>query len=402
MRGTGRIMADERSDRSDRSGDRSGDGSAGGAEGESAGGAISDEEWARFQREAEAGSEGAPAEPSARARMVARRLREEPSPPAGWRIHQPPPPPRGRRAWTVLGLLAAAVLLVLALAPGPLAGWFGGGSGDGGGGEDGNGPLAAESVRPATQLPTADQPFRGSPAVGWGDGTAGIKLPEARATGWMSKEQVARALTRSREFLTAAHLDPAVLRGERPARAIALINPHQRDVQEYLSTAFRAPSRGSDPLLLFSRFDPSEVRLVGDVVKARGGITFREGERGAVEVAADVTYVYPVVRAVAGGAQVAADAEVARTIVRREVVMSWDDPAKIRTEQGTFSLVSYKEHATNGGCDTFTGYFTPRFAGDAGKDAPSGPEVDPYDRSTSMDERMREGAKTECGTATRT
>ncbi|MFJ3825651.1 hypothetical protein [Streptomyces nodosus] len=35
----------------------------------------------RFLREAEAGAGGAPEEPSARARMVARRLREESGPP---------------------------------------------------------------------------------------------------------------------------------------------------------------------------------------------------------------------------------------------------------------------------------------------------------------------------------
>ncbi|MFG2652081.1 hypothetical protein [Streptomyces sp. NPDC048436] len=45
--------------------------------------------------------------------------------------------------------------------------------------------------------------------------------------------------------------------------------------------------------------------------------------------------------------------------MRRETVMSWDDPAKVVTEAGTFSLVSYKVDTTNGGCDTFTGYFTP-------------------------------------------
>ncbi|MFG2354246.1 hypothetical protein [Streptomyces sp. NPDC048521] len=38
---------------------------------------IPDEEWERFLREAQAGTEGAPEEPSARARMVAARLREE-------------------------------------------------------------------------------------------------------------------------------------------------------------------------------------------------------------------------------------------------------------------------------------------------------------------------------------
>ncbi|WP_189706514.1 hypothetical protein [Streptomyces anandii] len=359
---------------------------------------IPDEEWARFLREAEAGVEGAPEEPSARARMVARRLREESGRPEPWRGHQPARRQRGK-GWYALGLLVAAALLVVALRPGLVAGWFGGG--DGGGG---SAPLAVESKRPdqpppteaAARRPTVGQPFRGSPAAQWGDGTAGIGLPEARATGWMNKGQVAQALKKSRDFLVASSLDPGVLRGERPRKAIALINPHQRDVQDYLATAFRAPSRENDPLLLFSRFDRTKVRLVGDVVKTRGRITYREGRRGAVEVTTDVTYVYPAVRAAAGSD------EVVRTIVRREVVMSWDDPAKVITEPGTFSLVSYKADTTNGGCGTPTGYFAPEFGAERAASHPAdGSEVDPYDRSKSMETRMREAGDAGCGTATR-
>ncbi|MER5180561.1 hypothetical protein ABT009_19675 [Streptomyces sp. NPDC002896] len=360
------------------------------------GASIPDEEWERFLREAEAGTQGAPEEPSARARMVARRLREEPGRPEGWRTYQPARRPRGK-GWYVAGLLVAVGLLVVALDPGRVVGWFGGGSGE-------SAPLAAESERPdqppateaAAQLPTVEEPFRGSPAARWADGTAGIHMPAARATGWMSKEQVAQALDRTRDFLAASSLDPAVLRGERPKKAIALINPHQQDVQDYLATAFRAPSRENDPLLLFSRFEKTKVRLVGDVVKTRGRITYQEGKRGAVEVTTDVTYVYPVVRAAAGSD------EVARTIVRREVVVSWDNPAKVVIEPGTFSLVSYKADTTNGGCDTFTGYLTPEFSAErAATGSGDGPEVDPYDRSTSMDARMREADDAECGTATR-
>lgn len=362
-------------------------------------GSISDEELARFLREAEAGTRGAPEEPSARARMVAGRLREEPGRPDGWRTHQPPRRRRGRTAWYAAGLLAALALLVVALAPDRVTGWFGGEGGDGG--QDA--PLAAESTRPsrppaseaAAQPPTVERPFRGSPAARWGDGVAGIHMPSARATGWMSKARVAQALMRSRDFLAASSLDPGVLRGERPRKAIALINPHQQDVRSYLTRAFRTPSRKNDPLLLFSRFAKAEVRLAGDVVKTRGRMTFREGKRGAVEVVTDVTYVYPVVRAAAGSD------EVARTVVRREVVMSWDDPARVVTEPGTFSLVSYTADVSNGGCDVFTGYFAPAFSADRGTDPESGTEVDPYDRSTSMDARMRESADDECGIATR-
>ncbi|WP_349307796.1 hypothetical protein [Streptomyces sp. HNM0645] len=207
----------------------------------------------------------------------------------------------------------------------------------------------------------------------------------------MSRAQVERALEQTRDFLAAANLDPGVLQGGHPRKAIALINPHQQDVQTYLKTAFRAPSKQNDPLLLFSRFDTSHVRLVGDVVKTRGRITYLEGERGALQVTSDVTYVYPVAPAEEGD-------EVIRTIVRREVVLNWDDPSKVITEPGTFSLVSYKVDMTNGGCDTATGYLTPPF-GQERAETGAGPEVDPYDRSTSMSERT--ASDEGCGTATR-
>ncbi|MFF3610443.1 hypothetical protein [Streptomyces sp. NPDC002580] len=360
-----------------------------------AGESIPDEEWERFLREAEAGTAGAPAEPSARARMVARRLAEGDRP-EPWRSHQPARRRRGK-GWYAIGLMAAVGLLVVALDPGRVAGWLAGEGGE-------STPLATESERPdqppTTQAParrgTLDEPFKGSPAARWSDGTDGIGLPEAKATGWMSERQVARTLEKTRDFLDASSLDPGVLRGERPKKAIASINPHQRDVHDFLTTAFRSPSRENDPLLLFSRFDKAEVRLVGDVVKVRGRITFREGERGAVEVVTDVTYVYPVVRAAAGSD------EVVRTIVRREVVMSWDDPAKIVTEPGTFSLVSYRVDATNAGCDTFTGYLTPEFGAERATASPgNGDRVDPYDRSKSVETRMREGGDEGCGRATR-
>ncbi|MFI1226596.1 MULTISPECIES: hypothetical protein [unclassified Streptomyces] len=362
------------------------------------GASIPDEEWERFLKEAEAGSPGAPEEPSARARMVTRRIQEEPGPPQGWRTYTPDRPRRGR-GWYAIGLAVVVVLLVaVAVAPGRIVGWF-----DGGEGTD-TSPLAAESERPgrppareaADRPPTPDRPFAGSPAARWGDGAAGIHLPAAQATGWMSKAEVDKALDRTRDFLVASSLDPAVLRGERPEKALALINPHQSDVQDFLGKAFRAPDRENDPLLLFSRFRPADVRPVGDVVKTRGRVTFREGKRGAVEISTDVTYVYPLVRAAEGSD------EVARTILRREVVVSWDDPAKIVIEPGTFSLVSYKVDATNGGCDSYTGYLTPAFLADrTTSEGGDGPEVDPYDRSTSMEERMRESDAEGCGTATR-
>ncbi|MFG3048520.1 hypothetical protein ACGFZR_26760 [Streptomyces sp. NPDC048241] len=339
------------------------------------GSSRSDEEWERFLRESVAGTADAPKEPSARAREVTRRLRTEPDRSAeGWRDH-PPARPKRRVGGYAVGLLAVLALLFVALAPGRVVDLVTG----------------SGSSRPDAQRPTTADPFRGSPAATWASGAAGITMPkEAKAVGWMSAAEVQRALTRSRDFLVASSLDRGVLRGERPEKAIALINPHQKDVQHLLKTAFRTPGEKSDPLLLFSRFQPSRAHLVGDIVKTRGALTYEEGEHGALEVTADVTFVYPVART--------GDDDILRTIIRRELVLSWDNPDKVLTEPGTFSVISYKYDMTNGGCGTPTGYFTPPFGPSHDADE-SGRQVDPYDRDAPFDPDGPSGDA--CGRATR-
>lgn len=373
---------------------------------ESDGSSTSDEEWERFLRESAAGTPDAPKEPSARAREVTERLRAESGRGSqeGWRSYTPAQPkqpkrPKGRTGWYVAGLLAALALLVVALAPGRVVDLFSG--------DDPDSPsTAAETARPtqappseAAQRPTRDKPFRGSPAARWANGAAGITVPKARAVGWLSEAEVERALDRSRDFLVASGLDRGVLRGERPEKAIALINPHQKDVQSILKTAFRSPSEKNDPLLLFSRFRPSRTHLVGDIVKTRGLLTYREGKRGALQVTADVTYVYPVTRAGTGaGADADGDDEIVRTIVRRELVMSWDNPEKVITEPGTFSIVSNTFDMTNGGCGAPTGYLTPPFGTDRRAEG-TGTEMDPYDRSVPVG--RSDPSEDECRRATR-
>ncbi|WP_327654261.1 hypothetical protein [Streptomyces sp. NBC_00483] len=362
--------------------------------GDQSGSSLSDEDWERFLQESEDGVRDAPKEPSARARMVTRRLQEEDARPDPWRSHQPARR-RHRTGWYVLGLVAALAVVVVALAPGRVTDWFGSGFGFGSSSaSDETTPLAA-SPPPAgsAELPTLADPFKGSPAARWASGTAGISLPAARATGWMSKAQVARTLERSRDFLAASSLDPGVLRGEHPAEAIALINPHQPKERSFLDRSLTSPSEKYNPLVLFSRFDATKVEPAGDVVKTRGRITYRAGEKGALEVTTDVTYVYPVMSAETG------DDRVTRVIVRREVVMNWPDPAKVITEPGTFSVVSNRVDTTNAGCETYTGYLTPTFTAEHA--AGDGPVVDPYDRSVAMDERMGGAGDEKCGVATR-
>ncbi|WP_411069910.1 hypothetical protein [Streptomyces sp. cmx-4-25] len=353
---------------------------------------VPDEVWEEFLRTSADGTGDAPQEPSARAREEAARRRTAPPEPAPWRAPTSAPVrPRRRKGWYVAGFAAALALLFAAVDPCGFIGWSGDGDRPGP-------PLAQETERP-TEAPPAEgdgratlaDPFRGSPAARWASGTAGVTVPAARATGWMRKEEVAGALTRTRDFLAASGLDPAVLRGARPERAIALMNPRQEDARAFVSTALGTPGEGHDPLMLFSRFDPAQARLVGDEVRTRGRLSYREGSLGALEVTADVTYVYPV--APAGGGD-----EVVRVIVRRETVVSWDDPAKVATEKGTFTLLSYKLDMTNGGCGEPTGYFRPQFGGGAPETGADGRTIDPYARTAPVAEG---GTRAGCATATR-
>ncbi|MFB9521008.1 hypothetical protein [Streptomyces cremeus] len=353
------------------------------------GSSVPDEEWERFLRDSVNGVPGAPKEPSARARMVTRRLQEQPQQAVPWRAHTPGRARRRFRAWHALVLVGALALLGVALVPGSVGGWFGGDAAQAVAGE-GSGGGGGSSAGPRSRRGTVEEPFRGSPAERWEDGVRGISVPRAKATGWMTAAQVEQALAKTRDFLVATNLDADTLRGKRPDKAVALVNPQQADMARYLRQAFRKPDAENDPLLLFSRFDADTVRLVGDVVKVRGELTLREGPRGAVEVASDVTYVYPVTRATADSR------EVVRVVVRREVVASWDDPAKVRTEPGTFSVLSYRVNMTNGGCGRRpTGYFAPEFGPHAGGE---GPGTDPYDRNGPV---VGRGAAGSCGNAVR-
>ncbi|CAM5727920.1 hypothetical protein SFUMM280S_06550 [Streptomyces fumanus] len=86
------------------------------------GSAISDEELERFLREAAEGTGTPPKEPSARARMVARRLREEEPAPTAWRPGPPVPVGTGGRTrrrglLAAVGVLIAALVAVIAVRP---------------------------------------------------------------------------------------------------------------------------------------------------------------------------------------------------------------------------------------------------------------------------------------------
>ncbi|MFI8362983.1 hypothetical protein ACIGD1_22760 [Streptomyces sp. NPDC085612] len=359
---------------------------------------MSDEDWARFQQQAAAGGAAAPREPSARAREVTARLRAtQGQEPPGWRTGPAWQQRRrpGRTLKATLAVAAIAGLALIAVRPELLIDRI---TGEAEARQEARNaaPLPAETARPlapppslAPDQPTLSEPFRGSPALQWADGAAGIEVPAATPMAGMSAEKVADALQKAKQFLVAANLDPATLRGERPAAAIELLDPRQpglmKDVERYLS----APTAQDTPVLLFTRFDPAEVKPVGEVVKVRGSMRAEQGEPGELRVVTDYTFVHPVTSAKGG-------TDVQRTIVRRQVTLSLLDPARWEATRGRLQLHAYSSEWSNVECEAADGFLHPQFAGDAlAGPQPTGPAVDPYDRSREI--KGEEG----CGTVTR-
>ncbi|GAA0477034.1 hypothetical protein ABZ951_18550 [Streptomyces sp. NPDC046215] len=391
---------------------------------------MPDEVWERFARDHErAIRASAPKEPSAQERSeprpaqgrgklfagAARRGRSaSPELPEGWRTgpawrEMDGRSTRGRRLRGGVGVLAAVAVILVALNPGKALSWLPGGpEGDAAASHSSPAPLPPETGRPSAapggagaDTPTPGRPFAGSPAERYADGPAGIVLPEAEAVGDMTKEQVASALKLTKDFLVAANLDPATLRGERPAAALALLDPLQEGVADTLSAGLSKPDREHDPLMLVSRFDRNEVSMAGETVKTRGRMTFEAGKNGSVAVHADYTFVYPLTKAAKGSHAVE------RTIVRRVLDTEVLDPARFKVTPGTLVVRSYAVDIANSSCGVYDGFLHPVFDADRrGAARPSGPAVDPYDRSRELDAARgaggRAGGDDPCGTVTRT
>ena len=369
---------------------------------------IPDEVWERFVQDSERDirTSEAPKEPSARARMVTERLRQQEARgelPPGWRTGPAWQEMNGRRArrrkvWTVIGVTVAIAVAVVAMKPSLLPGDpFGMGTDPG---VQSAAPLPEETAAPtgapsgAPGTPTLERPFAGSPAVRYADNAAGIVLPEATPVGSFTEVQVAQALRQTRSLLVDANIDRRTLLGGTPETVLdKVLDPEQPDMVDEVKSWLRKPGKDSDPLVLISRFDPDEVRLVGDVVKTRGRTTFKAGRDGAVAIHADYTFVYALAPADPDST------EVARTIVRRVLDMELADPAKYRVTPGRLVVRSYEQDISNSACDVYDGFLHPEFDSTGPTGAPpSGPTTDPYDRSRDIPRSERES----CGTVSRT
>ncbi|MFE0249653.1 hypothetical protein [Streptomyces sp. NPDC059010] len=370
----------------------------------SEGSSISDEEWEKFVQDAERDHPSAPKEPSARARMVTERLRRQDAlgeQPPGWRtgpagheVHGRTA--RRRRMWSVLGVLLAVAVAVIALKPSTALSWLPGGGPDAG--APPASPLPAETGRPTgaptdvAGQPTRKQPFAGSPAERWATGEDAIEVPKAKAVGGVPAARIETALRRTKKFLVASNLDREVLYGAEPKEALALLDPMAKDYVAEIREGLRRPTVENDPKWKFTRFDPDEIELVGTEVKVRGRMTVEPGkERGRPLIRADYTFVYPVARADGGD-------EVTRVIVRRVVEVAVFDPAEYRATEGRIWVREVSSEIGNDICRQGDGFIHPRFRADLdARPEPSGDVIDPYDRSRGLS-----GAGKECGTVSRT
>ncbi|MEY9993642.1 hypothetical protein ABIE67_005674 [Streptomyces sp. V4I8] len=369
------------------------------------GSSISDEAWEKFVKDAEQASASAPKEPSARARMVTERLRQQEARgevPEGWRTgpawqEMNGRATRRRRLWALLGVSLAIAVAVVAVRPSLIPGDPFGTAGEAE--AVGASPLPAETAAPtappsaAADTATRARPFAGSPAQRWASGADAIELPKAKAMGGVSAARIETALRLTKEFLVASNLDREVLYGAEPKTALAVVDPLETEYLAELRAGLRKPTAENDPKWTFTRFDPDEVELVGDEVKVRGRTTVEqdEDEGGRVLIRADYTFVYPLAKTDGGG-------EVARTIVRRAVQVHVVDPARFQATEGRIWLQDVGSEIGNDSCRTGDGFIHPMFQADLNATSePSGAVVDPYDRSRGLD-----GADEECGTVSRT
>lgn len=388
---------------------------------------IPDDVWEQFVRDSESDIRAsAPKEPSARARMVTERLRQQDAEaaaaqgkrgrkgkkakaqaavPDGWRTGPAWEEMNGkaarRRRWRgLLGVVVAVGIVVVVLNPSAALSWIPGSVGGSTDGAADASTLPPETGRPTAAptdeegVPTLAHPFAGSPAEKWRSGEEAIVVPTAKALGTFSKSEVAGALGRAKTLLVASNLDPDVLRGARPTVALALLDPKMGKTFTSLRDSFAHPTEENDPTSLFTRFDKSEVDLVGDTVKLRGRMTYKKLKDGSVRVTVDYTFVYPAVRA-------GDDSEVTRTIVRRYLELEMSDPKDFNVTPGKFWLAKNWANFGNSECFTDDGFLHPHFSsGTTSSEAPepSGSAVDPYDRSEAM-AKPDSGA---CNVSTRT
>ncbi|WP_432932167.1 hypothetical protein ACQPZZ_13825 [Microbispora sp. CA-135349] len=251
-----------------------------------------------------------------------------------------------------------------------------------------SGPVIARQAPVTTPIPDGEEGlfdhgpvpappaglFAGTPAADYADGEQGLVMPAARALGGLTREEVGRALSRVRRLLSAAHLDPAAVRGERPEEFIRLLHPRQREA--FLRRLDDSGPSGTRSWL-FS-LAPGTAEPAGDVVKVSGETTISKRAGGGVTIEADYLFVHPVSR------------PGAPSTVTRIVEHHRNEFSAYREDGGLVVWLAADESAVFGAnCTEDDGFVHPRFPGDPQGSRPSGEPADPYDRASGLSGQTR-------------
>jgi len=169
-----------------------------------------------------------------------------------------------------------------------------------------NSPLNSAFASPTTKIaahnpltgPPAD-PFAGTPADHWGDGTAGIHLPAARPIGTFTTAQVEFAYTTTRKLLVAAYLDRPTLLGGRPTAFADLLISQERTWFVAGLTKTGVDKKGDElgTRDLVMSFANGGTQLIGGAVKVHGTMrakTATEDGNRVLDVDIDYLFVYAV------------------------------------------------------------------------------------------------------------
>jgi hypothetical protein len=240
-------------------------------------------------------------------------------------------------------------------------------------------PGAQPAVTPALFNPA--DPFTGTPAAGYADGTAGILIPAAHPVGGYSAIQVRAAYRVVRRFLIAAHLNRTVLAGGSPTAFARLLIPEQRswfdrnlDKQGIDRHGYARSSR-----TWLTSFAPGTTDLIGAVIKVHGRMTAvaqGSGTSRVLSVRADYVFVYPVQQA--GGDASTRTRIVARTVLTVQFA-TWNDPGG-PLEPWVSDVLG---GPAGGMCGINDGFVHPAFPGGPQSPVqPSGAPINPYDQSS--------------------
>lgn len=223
--------------------------------------------------------------------------------------------------------------------------------------------------------PPAD-PFAGTAADHWADGTAGITIPGAVSHGPFTASEVAAAYATTRDLLIAQNLDQTTLRGGAPTAFADALSAQQRPqfVAGLDKIGLNKQGYGLSTRNLVASFAPGTTTLIGTVIKVHGSMSARSStDQGKTVLDINVNY-----RFVYAIEPPHAPADWMRIVGQVSGYVQFDDWQDPGGPLQPWDVSAYPAEA-GVRCGTTDGYDHPDYPGGPPlKVQPTGPTVNPY------------------------